>query len=420
VHHSKGWTPKENTGDPRDNYDSQLPRESVFQSARLRDAGSTYKPAPRPFCCEYCGGRDFWQLAGGRWMCSKCRPNRKPIHEHQSIIQVLPITAAQPVISAQPAAAIFPESISYFPSVAVQATRTTGARGGYRLYLLAKALDEPGEGKIKRDDLHAYADHLGVSLRNWQRWINEARALDLLTDVQAGQAKGGDWYFIIASHARAAYVLKCETIGTRKANMPAALLIGEGWRAHVWAAYEKLFRERPVTREKLKELTNVPVSTQRYRDNQAGVKRVRSYAKSTISADQISGMKEYSQHKGIFVRHDGVLSWHLPNSYIVSHATIGTRGRARKANKILSMLLSLEGLSLERRALTSNNEPGENQQAKYRLFNRTPKQFKTTRKKIREHKPRVGDVYAFPKGTHKGALVWEHAHAATYLRQETT
>lgn len=34
----------------------------------------TYKPAKRPAFCADCGGRDFWQLAGGRWMCSTCQP----------------------------------------------------------------------------------------------------------------------------------------------------------------------------------------------------------------------------------------------------------------------------------------------------------------------------------------------------------
>lgn len=316
-----------------------------------------------------------------------------------------------------PQALQFPELITHFPALGTQAAKRKGARGGYRLWLLARALDTKGSGMIARDDLTAYALQLGLSRRQWERWITEARNNDLLTDIQQAQSKGGAWLFIISSLARAAHALHCENVGTRKATMPAAGLIGAGYRARMWASYEQTFMQKPVTRERLQKLSNVPASTQRARDNQSGVKRLRSFAKSTFKKDHLLGLKEHSQYKGLFVLRDGSIAWRLPNTYIINldGYTTGARGRARKANKQLKDLWKLEGLLFMQQALTSDNEPSDPQPNGYRLFNTTPEQFKTTRRKIYELKPQGGDVYAFPKRTRSGALMWEHAFITDYL-----
>ena len=310
--------------------------------------------------------------------------------------------------------AIEQRPIQHFPLLSIQAAKRPGARGGYRQWLLARALDESGRGMVARDDLKAYALQLGLSPRQYDRWIQEARNNDLLTDVQQAQSKGGAWFFIIASLPRAAAALHCENVGTRKASMPAVDVIGAGYRARLFMSYQQTFMQKPVTQERLQKIANVPASTQRYRNNQSGVKRVRSYAKSNIPNDCYQGMKEYSTHKGLFARRDGFLSWRLPNTYIIDFEgyTTGARGRARKANKQLKGLLS-EGLLIMQQALTSDNEPNE-QPKGYRLFNTTDKQFKTTRKKLHDLNPSGGDVYAFPKRARTGALMWEHANAADY------
>ena len=205
-------------------------------------------------------------------------------------------------------------------------------------------------------------------------------------------------------------------MGTRKATIPAVDFVGDGWRARVWASYEKLFREKPITRAKLQQLTQIPARTQYHHEKTAGVKVVHSYAKTTYTKDQAHGLREHSNHKGLFVGFNGDVLFALPNVYRYEPATIGARGRARKVNKKLSALLGQEGLSHRRRALTSNNELDQaTDKILYRLFNVTDKQFKATRKKIRDQKPTGGDVYAYPKGARSGALMWEHAHACDYL-----
>ena len=311
--------------------------------------------------------------------------------------------------------AIEQRPIQHFPLLSIQAAKRKGARGGYRLWLIARAMDESGRGMLARDDLKAYALQLGLSPRQYDRWIQEARNNDLLTDVQQAQSKGGAWLFIIASLPRAAHALHCENVGTRKATMPAVDVIGAGYRARLFMSYQQTHMQKPITQERIQKIANIPASTQRYRNNQSGVKRVRSYAKTTITKDNLPGLQEHSQHKGLFVRRDGFISWRLPNTYIIDFEgyTTGARGRARKANKQLKGLLRLEGLLIMQQALTSDNEPNE-QPKGYRLFNTTDKQFKTTRKKLHDLKPSAGDVYAFPKRARSGALMWEHANAADY------
>lgn len=328
------------------------------------------------------------------------------------------VEAAARVEAKEQQRAIEQKPIQHFPLLSIQAAKRKGARGGYRLWLLARALDTTGRGMIARGDLKAYALQLGLSPRQYDRWIQEARNNDLLTDVQQAQSKGGAWMFIIASLARAAHALHCENVGTRKATIPAADVIGAGYRARLFMSYQQTFLQKPVTQERIQKIANIPASTQRYRNNQSGVKRVRSYAKSNITNDHYQGMKEYSTHKGLFARRDGFLSWRLPNTYIIDFEgyTTGARGRARKANKQLKGLFQLEGLSIMQQALTSENEPNE-QPKGYRLFNATEQQFKTTRRKLHDLKPSGGDVYAFPKRARSGALMWEHANAADYAQK---
>lgn len=312
----------------------------------------------------------------------------------------------------------YPAQVTYYAAMGIQAARRASRMGGaWRLYVMGKALDVIGLGMVRRDDLRAYALSLGLSPRTWQRWITEARNNDLVRDIQKND---GDWWLLLPSPARAALAMGLHEIGNRKTSMGAAELIGAGWKARVWGSYEAMYNGQPVTREHMQKAANVSASTQRYRDNQSGVKRVRSYAKTTITKDNLPGLREYGKHKGLFVTRDGFVSWRLPNSYIVDFANRGNRGRARKANAALKRLRSLEVLSLLRQDLTSNNEPNDTQQApeRWRLFNGTSQQFTKTRKRIRSIKPTEGDVYAFPKKARTGALMWEHAEVSIYVQNQ--
>jgi hypothetical protein len=127
--------------------------------------------------------------------------------------------------------------------------------GDWRLYVLAKALDRQGLGMIPRDDLRAYALALGVHVRTFQRWMTEARNHGLFIDVQA---RGGEWMLLLPNPGAAAYGMGCE-VGRRKVRIKADLLIGKGWKAHVWAGVEATSRlpgGRQMARERLQALSS--------------------------------------------------------------------------------------------------------------------------------------------------------------------
>ena len=238
----------------------------------------------------------------------------------------------------------WPASVAFYSHMGIAAARRfSKIGGGWRLYVLAKALDPQGLGKIARDDLRDYALFLGVNVRTFERWIKQARNAGLFyTDVQNSS---GQWMIVMANAVIAAAELNCETIG-RKVTLPAAALIGNGWKARAWAAYEITHNGQPIARETMQKIVNVAVSTQRYRDVQAKVNRVRNFAKSDIQlkGNQLPGLKETSGRKNIFIDKDGFINWRLPNSYIFTKALRGGKGRGRKANKIIRNIQSTNGL----------------------------------------------------------------------------
>lgn len=301
----------------------------------------------------------------------------------------------------------FPEYVSFYPVMAIQAARRNSrVGGGYRLYVLAKALDKEGRGTVSRDELRAFALSLGVSPRQWQRWMTEARNFDLFTDVQR---KSGEWELILPSAGNAAYSMGCESVGSRKATMQACDLIGTGWKARVWAAYEVIFNGRPMSRERMQKAINVPVSTQRYRDAQAGVTRQENYAKLTAKADALPMLKEYGQHKGLYVRRDGFIGSRKPDSRFSDIAFRAGKGRARKANATLHRNQRVDGLSLMRQALCLDVSPEmpTKQSVYVRLFNSTPEQRRATERRIAKADIRQDfDLFEYSHTSKSGANVW--------------
>src|SRR4026208_1913799 len=82
---------EKNWGEPADRFvepgvalDAQLRKqERSAEPFRRRNPRTgtiaTVHFAPRPCFCAECGGRDFWQLPNGRYMCSRCQPVRRRV-----------------------------------------------------------------------------------------------------------------------------------------------------------------------------------------------------------------------------------------------------------------------------------------------------------------------------------------------------
>ena len=297
----------------------------------------------------------------------------------------------------------WPASVAFYSHMGIAAARRySKLGGGWRLYVMAKALDPQGLGMIAREDLRDYALFLGVEVRTFERWIKQARNAGLFIDVQSS---GGAWMLRMVNAGQAAAELNCETVG-RKVTLPAAALIGNGWKARVWAAYEITHNGQPIARETMQKIVNVAVSTQRYRDAQAKVKRIKNFATSEVKVNngQLRGMKDTSGRKNIFIDKDGNLSWRLPNSYQYIKALRGGKGRGRKANKTIRNIQSVDSLLLLQQALCQEEEYNKDI---VKLFNQNPQQAKKTMRKLAKIDNRkVKEIYERSHTVHSGAVIW--------------
>ena len=299
----------------------------------------------------------------------------------------------------------WPASVAFYSHMGIAAARRfSKLGGGWRLYVLAKALDPQGRGMIARDDLRDYALFLGVEVRTFERWMKQARYAGFFIDLQS---RGGAWMLRMVNAGQAAAELQCETVG-RKVTLPAAALIGNGWKARVWAAYEITHNGQPIARETMQKIVNVAVSTQRYRDVQAKVNRVKNFAKSDmrLKGNQLPGLKEESGRKNFFIDKDGFINWRLPNSYIFTTALRGGKGRGRKANKTIRNIQSVDSLLLLQQALRQEEEYNPDI---VKLFNQNPQQAKKAMKKLAKIDNRkVKDIYEKDHTARNGAVIWKH------------
>lgn len=299
-----------------------------------------------------------------------------------------------------------PETVTFYGEMGIHAARRgSGMGGGWRLYVLAKAIDRPGLGMIKRDDLQAYALALGVNVRTWQRWINEARNHDLLIDRLRGTPEAPEMWLSLPNPGAAAYGMGCE-VGRRRVSMRADLLTGKGWKAYVWAAVGATSRQpngRQMAQETARDIYNVSPRTQRYRNKKAGVKCQRHYAKSDLKADNLAMIQEYSPHKRVFRAYNDLLYRRLPDSRTTNLAQHAGRGRARKANKKLRILQNHEALLQRQQGLADDFVSSEY----IRLFNHTPAQRKATERKWARSNSRVHEIFEKSHLADSGAWVWD-------------
>ena len=426
---TENYEPAERVG--RDLFDAGLPLGDIPKEKKPAAAAARVIFPSKPLGCE-CGNPNYIQI-GKRWVCDNCRPRTAkpqpmaPAREIVTIPAALANDAAElrkaweliqqkraaagldrlaDISEPQPQPKAWPASVAFYSHMGIAAARRySKLGGGWRLYVLAKALDPQGLGMIARDDLRDYALFLGVNVRTFERWIIQARNAGLFyTDVQNSS---GQWMIVMANAGIAAAELKCESVG-RKVTLPAAALIGNGWKARVWAAYEITHNGQPIARETMQKIVNVAVSTQRYRDVQAKVNRVRNFAKSDIQlkGNQLPGLKETSGRKNIFIDKDGFINWRLPNSYIFTTALRGGKGRGRIANKIIRNIQTTNGLLQVQQALSLENEYNSEI---VKLFNQNPQQAKSAMKKLAKIDNRkVKDIYERDHTARNGAVIWKH------------
>jgi len=204
------------------------------------------------------------------------------------------------------------------------------------LWSFAHAIDAPGSGAVSREELREW---LSLDPRKFRRWLAEAEEIGL---VRVVSHRSGP-VLILTGVERAAGLLNCESIGPRPVSLPAELLIGRGWRAHVWAAMlASLGAEAGVTisRAKLQEMTGISARSQARYEREAGVKVKPNYCVTDQAADRLSGEREFGRAHAFAWRDaasgEEVVSWRLPdNRRAPGHVWRCQNGRTRKINRAL-------------------------------------------------------------------------------------
>lgn len=230
------------------------------------------------------------------------------------------------------------------PAVAV-AVLEAGHEQAYAVWLLARALDAQGRGRLELTALTLAAAEYGFSPSRWKRWLAAALELGLLTTGRHGYVR--------------LLGLKpvCLKLGVKGLpGLPVAVLatalssIGQ-WRANLWAAWHAGRSRRPdvpIARDTLEHVTGVPARTQRAYEIRAGVARqenivVDSEHPLTPAAAEAWALAQHElrDRPGAFVvtkkiRNSKQLvafrAYHLPNTYQSPLATT-KRGRRRQINR---------------------------------------------------------------------------------------
>lgn len=295
------------------------------------------------------------------------------------------------------------EYIRCWPLQGMAAARSN-LGGAWRLYMLAKHLDQSGRGAIDGEALTRAARAQGIAPRTLARWQAQAEKAGLIKPITK---TGGKWY-LLASHQDACIATGCHQVG-RLTQIRLRDLFREGWRATLWAAYEQTHQGRPITRAKQESLTGVPISTQRALDNQARVTRQSNYCLTGLSPDHIPGLKDIGR-PGVFVwqyrKHGKTITqaaYRLPDSRRADHlAESMGKGRAKKVNKAINQRLNVSSIIGRDQSSDCMAEGG----VYLRLFNRTGSQTRSTLRKASKADYNQGEIYQDIR-TVKKADLWQ-------------
>lgn len=294
----------------------------------------------------------------------------------------------------------YPERVKVWALVGLRSIQVNKS-SAWRVWSLAHAFDRKGSGKVSRADLVQYLDRLGVQDRTRRRWITQAIRTGLF--LKHGRGRSAVYYLI--SLGRAAVALDCTGPDSpgRPAEISARNLIGEGWRSFVWSAFLTTV-PGPASRIRMAEITAVPDRTQRSYEESLPVEtveKIQNYARSAIPADHITGLGEFpDSDRHYFLNRYGLVMQRLPDRRIVPEgiAKSASRGRSRKAQRVISQSTSLHAERVDRVIV--------------RLFCETSKAAKAAIRRIRRSDSLFGpdEVFEYRGHSRKGrGALWEVA-----------
>lgn len=240
--------------------------------------------------------------------------------------------AATPAPRIDPQQETTASRIKLWPMLGIASSRAK-MTGGWRLWVLAHALDKPaGSGRVSKNELRGYLDNLGVNRRTQRRWVAQAVKLAIIRDL-------GDYYYL-ASLGKAAVALGCPRVGL-PAKIDPVGLVGQGWKAHVWGAYLATL-PRQISQKTKEQITGISPRTQR--NYQRGIK-----GRKILNIARLNGPKEAAYAAGlkdvlgkaVYLDDHKRIIQRLPDQWIINgdYAEPAPKGRSRIAQKHVNAFL---------------------------------------------------------------------------------
>lgn len=165
--------------------------------------------------------------------------------------------------------------------------------GAFRIWTLARSLDQVGRGSLLTSDLLEHSKGLHVKRATFYRWLAQARNAGIITEGKPG-------VLYLSGLARVSSILEVDRI-TRRVNMPPSKLAANGWRAYVFAS---IHNGKPTSRQTLKAITGISPRTQSRYDRVARTKRKKSILITDMPASHLQAVKEFSTEPTAFVYYD--------------------------------------------------------------------------------------------------------------------
>jgi len=277
----------------------------------------------------------------------------------------------------------FPEQIKIWPQMVMSAAQQK-LGGAIRVWTFAKALDESGSGVADKDSLLAYMKYLGVPTANRYRWLRSATQSRLLRPVRNGDR------VLICGIDTAGRLISAKDIGQR-CEIPACFLSGHHWKSKVWDLILTQFKNQPVSRASLSQITGVPIRTQIELERFGQVAVNRNWCLMQTDPKNITPCIEFA-HPHAFVARIGdqsCVARQLPNNYTVPSRSGTPDGGSYRNNAYIaaSAFVNSDSPESPRFSIVRSQEntfPVEGARCGriYRLYFDQPKPLKRTARRL--------------------------------------
>jgi len=184
--------------------------------------------------------------------------------------------------------------------------------GAIRIWTFAKALDSSGSGVIQKSQLLSYLEWLGVSSASRYRWLRTAVKSNFLRPVRNGSL------YLISSIQKTGKQLDCSDIGPR-CLVNARKLTFTHWKSGVWDLVLTQFKNQPISRATLFQITGVPSRTQLELERFGLVKVQHNWCIANVAPSLIAPYTEFSCAHAFVARFgkQSHIVYQLPNHYTV-------------------------------------------------------------------------------------------------------